>query len=256
MRHITLTSILSLQGRGRNEKLKQIRLNSFIAKTGLCSRRKADTLIAEGKVEVNGKTVTELGIKIDPAKDAVMYQGKRLQLKEENTYILLNKPEGYITTAKDERGRKIVLDLLPPEVRKKRLFSVGRLDRDSAGLLLLTDDGDLANKLMHPRNQIKKTYVVSISKAFRKEHLKQLMNGIRDAGDLLKAHAVKMLKSTTLEVILTEGKKRELKRMFAGLGYGVTFIKRTHYAFLTTEGLEEGTYRALTKKEIAQLKFL
>jgi 23S rRNA pseudouridine2605 synthase len=234
--------------------MKKIRLNSFIAKTGLCSRRKADTLISEGKIEVNGRTVTDLGTKINPEKDSVAHGVKQLHLKEKHTYILLNKPEGYITTSKDERGRKIVLDLLPKDLRQKRLFSIGRLDRDSTGLLILTDDGELANKLMHPRNRIKKRYEVMLTKPFKEDYAKQLRSGIRDAGDLLKAHSVKMLKSTILEVTLTEGKKREIKRMFGGLGYGVAAIKRTKYAFLTLKGLEEGMYRMLTKQEIAQLK--
>lgn len=236
--------------------MKKLRLNTFIARTGLCSRRKADVLIAEGKIAVNGETITELGSKVDPEKDTITCRGEVLRLKQTYTYILLHKPEGYITTSKDERGRKIVLDLLPEILREKRLFSVGRLDRDSTGLLILTDDGELANQLMHPRNLIEKRYEVRITKPIEADHVKRLLIGIRDAGDILKAQEVKPLSPTKLEVVLTEGKKREIRRMLGGLGYGVAAIKRTHFAFLTTKGLEEGNYRKLTKREIARLRSL
>jgi 23S rRNA pseudouridine2605 synthase len=236
--------------------MKSIRLNAFIARTGLCSRRKADTLISTGKIELNGRTVTALGTKIDPEKDRVSHCGKQLILKEQHTYILLNKPRGYITTTRDERGRKTVLDLLPAELRKKRLFPIGRLDRDTTGLLILTDDGELANKLTHPRGGIKKTYEVRLNQPFQHEHINKLTAGIQDGGDLLRAHTAKMLRSEKLEIVLTEGKKREIKRMLLKLGYGAIAIKRTKYAFLTLKGLKKGMYKALTDKEITQLKTL
>jgi pseudouridine synthase len=177
-----------------------------------------------------------------------------LQLKEIYTYLLLHKPRGCITTASDERGRKTVLDLLPAELKKKRLFPVGRLDKDTTGLLLLTDDGELAHTLMHPGSQVEKTYEVGISAPFRKEHLARFTKGIRDEDDLLKAKEVRILEDRLLEVVLTEGKKREIKRMFAKLGYTLTFIKRIQYSFLSLRDLEEGKFRALSQKEVAKLK--
>lgn len=233
-----------------------MRLNTFIARTGLCSRRKADDLIEKGKIAVNGRTVTTLGFKIDPEKDRVTCRGRELTPKDRYTYIMLNKPKECITTARDERGRETVLDLLPGKLREKRLFPIGRLDKDTTGILLLTDDGVLANRLMHPRGQIEKTYRVGINRVFKKEHIEELTCGIREGDDLLVAKKVLMLDDSVLEVTLAEGKKREIKRMFGKLGYGVSFIRRIRYAFLTVEGLEEGRYRELTEKEINRLKNL
>jgi len=231
-----------------------MRLNSFIAKTGLCSRRKADVLISIGKIKLNGKVVNLLGVKIIPEKDVVEYKGRILKLKEENTYILLNKPKGYITTTKDEMGRKTVLNLLPQHLRKKRLFPVGRLDKDTTGLLILTDDGELANKLMHPRNKIEKTYIVTLNKAFKKTDIRTLLIGIEDEGEILKAKSLKQNENNQVELTLGEGKKREIKRMFRKLGYGTMEIKRIEYAFLTLQNVEEGKYRELTKTEVDKLK--
>ncbi len=233
-----------------------MRLNTFIAKTGLCSRRKADTLISLGKIKLNGSIVTLLGTKINPEKDVVEYKESILKLIKQNTYILINKPKGCITTVKDGRGRKIVLDLLPNDLRRKRLFPVGRLDKDTTGLLILTNDGELANKLMHPRNEIEKTYMVILDRSFQKEDREKLLKGIRDERALLKAKSVKPKSNRRIELILTEGKKREIKRMFRTLGYHVTDIERTLYAFLTLKGLKQGNYRALTEKEIELLQNL
>ncbi len=233
-----------------------MRINTFIARTGLCSRRKADILISEGKIKLNGKVMNLLGIKINPEKDTVEYNGRILKLKEKNTHILINKPKGYITTTKDEMGRKTVLDLLPPHLRKKRLFPVGRLDKDTTGLLILTDDGELANKLMHPRSNVEKTYEVILDKPLHKENVGKLIKGVTDEGELLRAKAVKCIEDTKVEVVLTEGKKREIKRMFKTLGYKINEIKRTRYAFLTLKGLKVEDYRELTEKELERLKNL
>ncbi len=233
-----------------------MRINNFIAKTGLCSRRKADILISEGKIKLNGKVVTQLGLKIDPVKDVVEYKSKVLRLKEKYTYIILNKPKGCITTVKDERGRKTVLDLLPQHLRKKRLFPVGRLDKDTTGLLILTDDGELANKLMHPRSSVEKTYMVILEKPFQKEDREKLLEGIKDEGELLKPKSVKLKNSKRVKLVLTEGKKREIKRMFRALGYNIEEIKRTKYAFLILRGVKEGEHRELTEREIEHLQNL
>jgi 23S rRNA pseudouridine2605 synthase len=234
--------------------MKTIRLNSYIAKTGLCSRRKADELISRGKIKVNGRIITTLGIKVDPEKDSITYRGKELKLKMEHTYLLLHKPKGFLTTTRDERGRKTVFDLLSPSHRRKNLFPVGRLDKETTGVLILTDDGKLANTLMHPRSQIEKTYRVGIDRPFEKTHLNRMTSGIRDEGNLLKAKAVHVSEEKVLEIILTEGKKREIRRMLARLNYKVNSLKRVQYAFLTLKELEEGTYRVLTEQEIEQLK--
>jgi 23S rRNA pseudouridine2605 synthase len=233
-----------------------IRLNSFIAKAGLCSRRKADILISQGKIKVNGKVVKQLGLQIDLSKDVVEYNSKILKIKERNTYVLLNKPRGYITTSRDERGRKTVIDLLSPDLKNKRLFPVGRLDKNTTGLLILTDDGELANKLMHPRNEIKKTYSVILNKPLQIENVKTLTDGITDEGELLKAKSVKRKGTEKVEVTLTEGKKREIKRMFRKLGYFTREIKRVKYAFLSLGTLKEGEYRELTDNELKGLKNL
>jgi len=233
-----------------------MRLNSFIAKAGICSRRKADILISQGKIKINGKVVKQLGLQIDLSKDTVEYNGKILRIKERNTYILLNKPRGYITTSKDERGRKTVIDLLSPDLKNKRLFPVGRLDKDTTGFLILTDDGELANKLMHPRNEIKKTYSVILNKPLQIENVKTLTDGITDEGELLKAKSVKRKGTEKVEVTLTEGKKREIKRMFRKLGYFTREIKRIKYAFLSLGTLKEGEYRELTDNELKGLKNL
>jgi len=233
-----------------------MRLNSFIAKTGLCSRRKADILISQGKIKINGKVVNLLGVKVVPEKDVVEYKGKILKLKENNTYILLNKPKGYITTTKDEMGRKTVLNLLPQDIRKKRIFPVGRLDKDTTGLLILTDDGELANKLMHPSNNVEKTYIVTLNKTFRKTDRRILLTGIEDEGEILKAKSLNQNDNNQVELTLGEGRKREIKRMFRKLGYQAIQIKRIEYAFLTLQGVEEGKYRKLTEKELERLKNL
>ncbi len=233
-----------------------MRLNSFIAKTGLCSRRKADILISLGKIKINGKVVNLLGVRIVPEKDVIEYKGKILKLKEKNTYILLNKPSGYITTTKDEMGRKTVLNLLPQHLKKERLFPVGRLDKDTTGLLILTDDGQLANKLMHPRNNIEKTYLVTLNEPFKKTDKTALLTGIEDEGEILKAKSLKQKESNQVELTLAEGKKREIKRMFGKLGYRAIEIKRIKYAFLTLEGVEKGHFRKLTEEELKGLKNL
>jgi 23S rRNA pseudouridine2605 synthase len=231
-----------------------MRLNTFIARTGLCSRRKADKLIASGKIKINGKIVTILGTKIDPEKDIVEYDSKILKLKKKKTYILLNKPSGYITTTKDERGRKTVMDLLQTELKKKRLFPVGRLDKDATGLLILTDDGKLANKLMHPSSEIEKTYEVMLNKPFQKIDRIKLIKGVTSQGESLKAKSLRIKGKQEIELKLIEGKKREIKRMLEELNYKVKGIKRIKYAFLNLKDVEEGNYRKLSEKEIKRLK--
>ena len=233
-----------------------MRLNSFIAKTGLCSRRKADQLITNGKIKVNGKVVKKLGTRINEEKDIVSYNNKILRLKKEHTYILLNKPKGYITTRMDELGRKTVMNLLKSDIKNTYLFPIGRLDKDTTGLLILTNDGALANKLMHPRSKITKTYLVTLKEPFKESDIMLLTKGIKDGEDTLQADSAEKIGNNKIRVIMSHGKKREIKRMFKQIGYTVKEIKRIRYAFLTLKGVKEGKYRRLTKKEIISLKKL
>jgi 23S rRNA pseudouridine2605 synthase len=234
------------------------RLQKVIAKSGYTSRRKAEQLIAEGKVKVNGKIVTELGTKVKP-DDKIEVEGIPLE-KENPVYLLLYKPRGVISSVKDDKNRKVVTDLLP-EI-EERVFPIGRLDYDTSGLLLMTNDGDFAQLLMHPKHKIDKVYVAKVNGIPAREELKQLKKGIKSSGELLKAVHYRVLsvdykkKKMILEITLHEGRNRQVRRMMESLGYPVEKLKRERYAFLTLDGLNPGDYRYLTPHEIKQLKFL
>lgn len=231
------------------------RLQKVIAQSGLTSRRKAEELILSGKVKVNGKVVTTLGYKVSP-KDEVAVNDIPIE-KEEPVYYILNKPRGYLSTVSDDRNRKTVLDLM--EDVTERIYPVGRLDYHSTGLLILTNDGDFAHKLMHPKFAIKKTYIVKIKGLPNKETLQQILQGVEDQGDILKVSHYKIKKADRkkktmlLEVVLHEGKNRHIRRMFARLGYPVLKLRREKYGFLTLDKLQPGEYRKLTKEEVAKL---
>ncbi len=231
------------------------RLQKIIAAAGFASRRKAEEIIAAGRVKVDGKTAV-LGQKCDPQKCRIEIDGEILQFAENKVYYLLNKPKGYITTAKDERGRKTVLELLP---QNRRIYPVGRLDRDTEGLLLLTDDGFLTAALLHPRREIEKTYQVSVTGAPTPETLKLLRNGVK----LLPENCttapakVKVLELgedfSAVEITIHEGKNRQVRRMFAAAGHEVRSLKRVKFAFLTLAGVKRGEYRELTDEEVKKL---
>lgn len=231
------------------------RLQKVIAQSGLTSRRKAEKLIAEGKVKVNQKMVTELGTKVRP-HDEIEVEGVPLE-KEAPVYYMLYKPRGVISSVKDDKGRKTFLDFFP-EV-EERIYPVGRLDYDSSGLILLTNDGEFANRLMHPSHGIEKVYVARLHGIPSKKELASLRKGIKADGDLLKAVRYKVItedrkKNTmTLELTLVEGKNRHVRRMMEGLGYPVSKLKREKYGLLTLKGLGAGDTRALTPKEVKQL---
>lgn len=231
------------------------RLQKVIAQAGYCSRRKAEELIIDGKVKVNGKVITELGTKVD-YNDVILVNEKPLNNKEEKVYYLLNKPRGVVTTVKDEKDRKTVLDLIPND---KRVYPVGRLDYDTTGVLLLTNDGDLTNLLIHPRNHVEKTYIAKIEGLLLKQDLEKLCNGVVIDGkktSRAKARIKKIDKQTNhtlVELVIYEGRNHQVKKMFEAIGYKVLKLKREKFSFLSTNGLKSGEYRTLSIKEVKKL---
>lgn len=229
------------------------RLQKIIARAGVTSRRNAEKLITDGKVTVDGKIVTELGAKFDAEKNKICVDGKLLKFDTEKIYILLNKPRGYVCTAKDERGRKTVLDLINiPE----RIFPVGRLDLNSEGLLLLTNDGELMNALIHPKFKIDKTYRAKISGEITEEKLDKLRAGIELDDGLTAPAEIFLLEENLVEITIHEGRNRQIRRMFASIGCDVKRLKRIKFAGLNLDGLKVGKFRRLTSAEIKNLKKL
>ncbi|WP_010650736.1 pseudouridine synthase [Oceanobacillus massiliensis] len=232
------------------------RLQKVIAQSGITSRRKAEQLIIDGKVKVNGQTVTELGTKVT-GDDNVEVNGVPLE-KEAFVYYMLYKPRGVISSLKDDKNRKVVIDLM--EDVSERVFPVGRLDYDTSGLLLLTNDGNFANLLMHPKHGVEKVYVAKIKGILDKRELGRLKRGVKAEKDLLKAtnYAIlstdKKKNTMIIELTLQEGKNRHVRRMMEQLGYPVMKLKRERYGTLTLDGLKPGDYRALTPKEIKQIR--
>lgn len=228
------------------------RLNKVIADAGVASRRKADELILSGKVTVNGKKCTELGTRVS-ISDAVSVNGEPVTRTKHLTYILLNKPKDVITTASDEKGRETVFDVV--KVRT-RLFTVGRLDRNTTGALLLTNDGDLANRLMHPRYGIARVYKAVLDKPMARDHAKLISHGIvLDDGPTQPCEIVVDPKDhTAVHLQIREGRNREVRRIFEHFGYHVKRLDRKQYASLSTRGLSRGAYRHLTKEEVSELR--
>lgn len=229
------------------------RLQKLIAQAGICSRREAEKIISAGRVTVDGKIITELGAKADPSKNKIRVDGKLLRFNAEKIYILLNKPRGYVSTAHDERGRKTVLDLLG-ENFSGRVYPVGRLDLNSEGLILLTNDGDLTNALIHPRYEVTKTYRAKISGTVTEEKLDKLRAGVELDDGLTAPAEVYLLEDDLVEVTIHEGRNRQVRRMFAAVGCDVKRLRRIKFAGLTLDGLKVGKWRTLTADEIAQLK--
>lgn len=222
----------------------------------MASRRAADTLIADGKVEVNGETVTKLGHVIDESKDVVLVNGQRCQQPPSNIYIAMNKPKGYLVTLKDDFGRKTIQRLITE--LKQRVYPVGRLDLDSEGLLLLTDDGELAFRLAHPTYGIKKLYTVRVKGQFSQEHLRYFFDGITlEDGHVAHAKA-KIIdsdeNSTFLSIELQEGRKREIRRMCKTIGYPVISLVRIKFDDITLQGIDKGKWRYLLPVEVERLK--
>lgn len=236
----------------------QIRLNKFLSQTGIASRREADRMIAEGRVKVNGRTIQVLGCKIDDARDRVEVDGKRVKKDESLIYLMLNKPPGYLVTLKDPFRRPTIKDLLPN--LKKKVFPVGRLDYDSEGLILFTNDGELAYRLTHPRFKVKKTYLVRVTGSPDSTNLSRLERGILLDGRKTAPARISRLsdspKRTLLRIEIHEGRKREVKRMCEAIGHRVLKLKRIGFAGLTLGKLTKGNYRFLRQREIDNLKKL
>ena len=234
------------------------RLQKIISRAGIASRRAAEKMIQEGRVSLNGKIVTEAGMKADAERDEILVDGKAVQRAEEHVYFLLNKPKGYLSTAKDERGRKTVLDLLP-EV-EQRIYPVGRLDNNTEGLLLLTNDGELMNGLLHPSKEIYKTYLARVSGEVTEEKLQALRKGVQLEDGLTAPARARVLEQelrgglTRVEVIIHEGRNRQVRRMFAAIGCDVKALKRTEFAGLNLSGVHRGEHRSLTMEELAYLR--
>lgn len=231
-----------------------MRINKYLADCGLGSRRKCEQLVLDGRVKKNGRVVKELATEIDPALDAVAVDGKTVSVTERRVYIMLNKPKGYICSTADEKGRKTVLDLLKGKYDRCRLFPVGRLDYDTEGLLLLTNDGETANRIAHPRNEIAKTYVAKIEGEIAESDLDILRRGVILDGVKTKKCRIKLLEFSDnisrLEVVITEGRNRQVRRMFESINREVIFLKRTAIGDLRLGGLYRGESRELNEKEI------
>lgn len=230
------------------------RLQKVIANSGYCSRRKAEELIEAGKVKVNGKTIYELGTKVD-SNDTIMINNKSLK-KEDKVYYLLNKPRQVITSVSDDKGRKTVVDLIDT---KERIYPVGRLDYDTTGALILTNDGELANMLMHPSSNINKVYIAKVKGLIGKKEINKLESGVViDGFKTSKSIArIKKYDKTTdtsiVELTIHEGKNHQVKKMFEAIGYDVIKLKRERIAFLNVNDLKSGEYRKLNPKEIKKL---
>lgn len=235
--------------------IAEIRLNKFIANSGICSRREADSLIQNGDIKVNGKVVTELGTKIKPA-DKVQYKGKILR-REKFIYILLNKPKDFITTTDDPQNRKTVIDLVKNHI-PERVFPVGRLDRNTTGLLILTNDGELSEILAHPSYNIKKLYEAQLDKPVQQDHIDALDQGLELDDGPVKIDAFEVISpdATTIGLEIHSGRNRIVRRIFEKLGYKVVRLDRVMYSFLTKKDLPRGKWRFLKEFEVIRLKQL
>lgn len=234
--------------------MEEMRLQKYLASCGIASRRKCEELISSGKITVNGEVVTELGTKINPGKDEVKYNGKIVKLEEEKIYILLNKPIGYVTTAKEQFGRDMVLDLVKIN---KRIVPVGRLDMYTSGALILTNDGDFVNKLTHPSHEIDKTYNVTLKGIVTKEDIESLQNGVEiDDGYVTKPARAKILKIdeekkiSRVQITIHEGKNRQVRKMCEAIGKRVLALHRSKIGNLDVKDLKLGEWRYLSKREI------
>lgn len=232
--------------------MEEIRLQKYLAEAGIASRRKAEELISQGRIKVNSEVITALGTKIDPGKDKVEYDGKFVAKQEEKVYIILNKPIGYVTTAKDQFNRDSILDLVKV---KQRIVPVGRLDMYTSGALLLTNDGDFVYQVTHPKHEIEKTYTVTIKGVVSKEAVEQLKKGIKIEDYTTRPARVKILKidqeknQSRLEITIHEGKNRQVRKMCETVGYKVLALHRSQIAGIGVKDLPLGKWRYLSEKE-------
>ena len=230
------------------------RLQKVIAQAGIASRRKAEELITDGKVKVNGIVVTELGTKVSE-KDQIEVNNEIIE-KEKKEYYLLNKPRGVVTTTQDEKNRRTVVDLIPTAAR---IYPVGRLDYDTTGVLLLTNDGEFANILMHPTSNVDKVYMAKLEGIIKGEQINKLKDGVELDGEIVKPSRVKLKKvdpksnSCMVQITIHEGKNHQVKRMFESVGFPVSKLKREKEAFFDLKDLQSGEFRKLTPKEVAKV---
>lgn len=238
------------------KNMELVRLQKFLAEAGIASRRKSEELILQGNISVNGKIVNELGTKINPELDKVTYNGQIVEIKDEKVYILLNKPIGYVTTAKDQFNRDSVLDLVKTN---KRLVPVGRLDMYTSGALILTNDGEFVYKVTHPKHEIEKTYTVTIIGIVKNEEVEQLRNGVEIEDYITKPAKVKILRTdeeknqSRLEITIHEGKNRQVRKMCEAINHKVLALHRSKIAGIGVKDIEIGKWRYLTKKEVEKV---
>lgn len=230
------------------------RLQKFMARCGVASRRKCEELILDGRIKVNGTVITELGFKINPEKDMVYYMSNLIKPEEIKRYIMLNKPVGVVTTVKDEKNRKTILDLVKVD---ERIYPIGRLDYDSSGLIILTNDGDLYNKIIHPRSEVFKTYIVKVKGIFDKEKLETLRKGVDIGGYITAPCKARVVwsnsTSSELEISIHEGKNRQIRRMCSSLGHDVISLRRISIGKLILGDLKQSNWRELSEDEIKYL---
>lgn len=244
----TLHSKLVPEGEG------SVRLNKFLSMAGIASRRKADALIEEGKVRVNGKTVMGLGTKINPMHDKIFVNEKQVVVLDSPVYIVLNKPSDTITTSSDERGRMTVMQYVKT---RERVFPIGRLDRKTTGVLLFTNDGEFANRLMHPKFEVEKAYKVTLDKPLTPADAEKISKGIRLSDGKTKpaeVHPLPESKGKAVGIVIHEGRNRQIHRMFEAIEYRVDKLDRVAYAGIEYTKLKRGEWRYLTKSEIRKLK--
>ena len=240
----------------KSDESTGIRLNKYIANSGVCSRREADTYIEHGSVEVNGNLVTEMGYKVQP-DDVVRFDGTSIT-PEQKKYILLNKPKNYITTMDDDRGRKTVMDLVS-NASKERIYPVGRLDRNTTGLLLFTNDGELAKKLTHPKHDVRKLYHASLDKKLELKDLEKLRGEVIIEGKKVFIDAVSYVDGqpkSEVGIEIHSGRNRIVRKIFEHLGYKVSKLDRVIFAELTKKNLPRGRWRELTNQELSNLQML
>ncbi len=234
-----------------------MRINKYLAECGVASRRAADKMIENGEVKINGK-ICSLGDEVDIDSDHVTVNGKTVSAVKKYDYYIMNKPKGYVCTVKDDKGRKTVMDLLPQNV--KRVFPVGRLDYDSEGLLILTNDGELTYRLTHPKNEIPKTYLVKLEGTISDEALNKVRNGVVIDGKKTGKSNIKIVEQTRdavrLHITITEGRNRQVRKMFLAVGKEVKLLKRIKIGELSLKGLDRGEVRKLTNEEVEYLSNL
>lgn len=237
---------------------QRMRINKFLSLCGLGSRRKTEDLITGGLITVNGTVMCDLSYQVDSDSDIVMYKKQVLTPVQNFQYLILNKPKGFITSANDERSRPTVFDLIPQRFKELGIFPVGRLDKDTEGLLIFTNDGDLAYRLTHPRFKIPKIYEVILDKPLRDDHKHAIEHGIELYGSITSPASIKPLNDewTAVTITITEGKKRQVRLMFTMFGYEIVSLTRIQYGPIALGNLPEGKYRILTRQEIEQLKSL